>query len=211
MDFNIALSEFVRDAEGETVRFTCPLGSDVRFELDAMKLVRPRSATLPGIYTVPGTQSLYPRSGSVRGRIVIGALFDEYYRALRLPITIEADGAIRKLEGGGAEDRTSFHRALRRANGQSDSYGGFIHFTCGFHPGTMMTGRQFIEDIRVPGSNAIGMGLPWWEPGGGENHPDGIVFDQSMWIGDVCLMKDGVFVGPEPLARLHAAMTRRLD
>ncbi len=55
----------------------------------------------------------------------------------------------------------------------------------------MLTRRQFIEDIRVPGSNAIGMGLPWWEPGGGENHPDGIVLDQSLWVGDVQLVKDG--------------------
>lgn len=211
MDFNIALAEFVRDAVGEAVRFTCPRGSDLRFELDAMKLVRPRSAVEPGIYTVPGTQSLYPKPGTTRGRIVIQALFDEYYRALRLPITIEAEGRITRLAGGAAEDRSSFHRALIRAGGEAGGYGGFVHFTCGFHPGTMMTGQQFIEDIRVPGTNAIGMGLPWWEPGGGENHPDGIVFDQSLWIGDIRLMDEGVFVGPEPLARLHAAMTRRLD
>ena len=211
MDFNIALSEFVRDATGETARFTCPLGTDLTFVLDEMKLVRPRAATTPGIYTVPGTQSLYPTAGSVRGRIVIQALFDEYYRTLRLPITIQADGKITDLIGGGAEDRASFHRALVRAGGEGGGYGGFVHFTCGFHPGTMMTGQQFIEDIRVPGTNAIGMGLPWWEPGGGENHPDGIVCDQSLWIGDVQLMDKGIFTGPERLARLHAAMSRRLD
>src|SRR5690606_13952548 len=106
------------------------------------------------------------------------ALFDEYYRTLRQPIVIEAEGTIQRFSGGGAEDRLSFDRALRRASGRG-GYGNFVHFTLGFHPAAMLTGRQFIEDIRLPGSNAIGMGLPWWESGGGENHPDGIVLDQS--------------------------------
>jgi len=63
----------------------------------------------------------------------------------------------------------------------------------------------------VPGSNAIGMGLPWWEPGGGGHHPDGIVLDQSLWIGDRQIVDGGILTGPEPLRRLHAAMERRLD
>lgn len=212
VDFNIAFAEYLKAAAGERVRFTCPGGTDVSLTLDEMKMVRRRIADTPGMHTVPGTQSFYPVMGSVRGRIVIRALFDEYYRILREPIVIEAEGGIRGFTGGGAEDRLSFERALRRASGDGGkAYGNFVHFTLGFHPAAKLTGREFIEDIRLPGSNAIGMGLPWWEPGGGENHPDGIVFDQSMWVGDTQLACDGSFVGPDRLKRLHDAMSRRLD
>lgn len=210
LEFNIALAEYFGQAEGETLRFTCPRGTDVSLKLDKMKLPRKAGCREPGMYTVPGTQSFYPVMESVNGRIVIQALFDEYYRALREPITIEAEGGIRRITGGATEDRISFERALKRAGG-GQSYGNFIHFTFGFHPAAMVTRREFIEDIRVPGSNAIGMGIPWWEPGGGENHPDGIVFDQSMWIGDSQLVDCGNFIGPAPLKKLYDAMARRLD
>lgn len=224
--FNVALAEFFGAAAEQTARFTCPLGSDVTLVLDPPKLARSARCTTPGTHTVPGAQSFYPAAGSVRGRIVIQALFDEYFRPLASPITIEADGDITGFTGGGAADRASFGRALRRANGleaggqeagsqeaghQTGGLGRFIHFTYGFHPAAMRTGRQFIEDIRLPGSNAIGMGLPWWEPGGGENHPDGIVFEQSLWIDGAAVVREGEFVGPEPLRRLYHAMARRLD
>jgi 2,5-dihydroxypyridine 5,6-dioxygenase len=55
------------------------------------------------------------------------------------------------------------------------------------------------------------MGLPWWEPGGGENHPDGIVFDQSLWIDGELISERGRFSGPPHLRLLHDAMKRRLD
>jgi leucyl aminopeptidase (aminopeptidase T) len=210
IEFNVAFSEFVQASAGKKVRFTCPLGTDVSFELGEMKVPRRRVNDQPGMYTVPGTQSFYPVKNSVRGTIMLSALFDEYYRGLAKPIRIEADGNIVRFSGGGAEDRPSFERALNRANNMN-GYGGFVHFTYGFHPAAMLTQRYFIEDIRVPGSNAIGMGLPWWEPGGGENHPDGIVLDQSLWVGDEPIAEAGSFVGPAHLKRLHDAMTRRLD
>ncbi len=210
MEFNVALAELFAEAAGETARFTCPAGTDVSFTLDKLKTVRQKVSNKAGMHTVPGTQSAYPIKESVKGRIVIQALFDEYYRCLRKPITIEADGKIQSISGGATEDMPSFDRALRRASADGD-YGYFIHFTLGFHPGTMLTGQCFIEDIRLPGSNAIGMGLPWWEEGGGENHPDGIVLDQSFWLGDVQLAKDGAIVGPAKLKKLHDRMSRRLN
>jgi len=210
MEFNVAMAELFAGAAGETARFTCPAGTDVSFTVGELKTVRQRVSNRPGLHTVPGTQSVYPVKESVRGRIVIQALFDEYFRLLRRPISIEADGKIRSFGGGGPEDRPSFDRALRRASADGD-YGYFIHFTTGFHPGTMLSGRCFIEDIRVPGTNAIGMGLPWWEPGGGENHPDGIVLDQSFWLGDLQLVRDGEFIGPPPIRKLYEGLARRLD
>ena len=52
------------------------------------------------------------------------------------------------------------------------------------------------------GCNAVGMGLPWWIPGGGENHPDGVVSDQSMWIDGQKIISDGTIVGPSELAAI---------
>ena len=66
-------------------------------------------------------------------------------------------------------------------------------------------GGSFIESIRAPGNNAVGLGIPWWEPGGGENHPDAVVTMQSMWIGGEQIVRDGVLVPPE-LAKLEAAI-----
>lgn len=201
MDFQVALSEYLESKAGAEAHFTCPLGSDARFTLGPIKLKRHRVANVPGIHTVPGAQSLYPELESVRGRIVLQSLFDEIYRPLRKPITLDVDGRIQGFHGAGAEDAPRLDRALRRAgNGQ---YGYFIHFTLGFHPATRFTGSNFIEDIRLPGTNAIGMGLPWWEPGGGENHPDGVVFDQTLTVDGETLMKDGVFTGPPALRSLH--------
>jgi len=211
MDFNLAFAAFVGDAAGETMRMTCPLGTDLTCTLDRPKLVRERVARTPGLHTVPGTQSFYPVPDSVRGRVVLQALFDEHHRLLRRPVTVVVDGDIRAVEGGGAEDRPSLERALRRASGGRGDFGRCIHFTFGFHPAARLTGRHFIEDIRVPGSNAVGMGLPWWEPGGGENHPDGVGLDQSLWIAGRPVAEAGRLTGPPDLKALHDAMRRRLD
>src|SRR3546814_10569120 len=89
LDFNLGFMEFVGGAAGETVRFTCPAGTDVSFKLAELKLTRSRVKDAPGMDTVPGAQSLYPLLDSVRGKIVIQSLFDEDYRHLRLPITID--------------------------------------------------------------------------------------------------------------------------
>jgi leucyl aminopeptidase (aminopeptidase T) len=207
LDYQVALVDYIDARAGEVARFICPLGSDLRFTLDRVKLRRERVARSPGMHTVPGAQSLYPVPKSVSGRLVLQALFDEHYRRLRRPIAVEVDGGISGFSGAAAEDAASFDRALRRAGG-SGGYGGLIHFTLGFHPAARVTGRHFIEDIRALGSNAIGMGLPWWEAGGGENHPDGVVLDQSLWIGADLIVDAGRVVGPESLKDLHQRVAR---
>lgn len=207
LDYQVALVDYLDARAGEGARFTCPLGSDLRFTLDRVKLRRERVARSPGLHTVPGAQSLYPVPKSVSGRLVLQALFDEHYRRLRRPITIEVDGGISGFSGAAAEDAAGFDRALRRA-GADGGYGGLIHFTFAFHPAARVTGRHFIEDIRALGSNAVGMGLPWWEAGGGENHPDGVVLDQSLWIGADLIVDAGRVVGPESLTSLHQRVAR---
>ena len=59
-----------------------------------------------------------------------------------------------------------------------------------------------IEDMRATGNNAVGLGIPFWLPGGGENHPDAILAGQSLWVDGQAIVSDGVIVGPPELARL---------
>ena len=118
----------------------------------------------------------------------------------RAPLTVTVNGTISEIEGDPIDTRV-LDRALRRAGG--GDYGKVIHFTYGFHPQARFTGRSFIEDIRVIGANAIGFGLPWWVPGGGENHPDAVVTNQSLWIEDAVIAERGSLVGPPHLVELQ--------
>ena len=198
-----AFDEIVTGSIGKTVRITNALGSDVSFALAKPGFAKPRRADKPGMYLVPGSCTMFPERETVRGVITVGAAFHEYYTPLAPPLTLHLDGKVRELSGGGA-DRKIMDRALRRAGG--GTYGCVIHFTHGIHPAARLTGRSFIEDMRVTGNNAVGLGLPWWVPGGGENHPDAILSEQSIWIDGEKLVEDGAFVAPALLAKLGAEL-----
>jgi leucyl aminopeptidase (aminopeptidase T) len=195
-------------AEGKRCRITAPGGTDVAFVLGKSGLVKKRHADKPGMYVVPGTCSIAPDVKTVKGRIVVTHAFHEFYEPLASPVTLEVDGPIRKVSGGGAS-RFPLERALLRAGG--GKYGSIIHFAQGMHPAARMTGKCFIEDIRAMGSNAIGLGIPWWEPGGGENHPDAVITEQSVWIDGEKIIEDGVIIAPGDLARKAARLAPALQ
>ena len=186
---------------GKTARITTPLGTDVTFKLGKTGFVKPRRATAPGMYLVPGTCSVAPQIETVVGKVVVIASFHEFYEPLAAPITLKVNGKISDLSGGGPS-RAPLDRAMLRAGG--GEYGSIIHFSHGLHPAARMTGKCFIEDMRSFGSNAVGLGIPWWEPGGGENHPDAILTEQSLWIEDLQIVRDGIIVAPAPLAKSAA-------
>lgn len=183
-----ALDAAFTRAAGRPVRITSPLGTDVAFTLGKPHAARPRRAATPGMYTIPGSCTMYPEMESVRGRIVVETVFHEYYTRLEAPIAIEVNGRIRSLSGGGS-DRAVLDRALIRAGG--GQYGYVIHFTHGLHPAARFTGGCFVEDMRVVGCDAVGLGLPWWLPGGGENHPDAVMSMQSIWLDGVPVVDNG--------------------
>jgi 2,5-dihydroxypyridine 5,6-dioxygenase len=192
-------------AVGQTARVTTPRGTDVSFTLAQPGLVKPRRAQAPGLYLIPGAATLTPEIETVRGRIVLETVFHEFYTRLDAPIVLEVDGRIRSVTGGGAE-RATLERALRRAGGGGGEYGYVIHFTHGLHPAARFTGRCFVEDMRVKGSDAVGLGLPWWQDGGGENHPDAVLSMQSLWIAGSQIVADGAIVAPRALADRAAAL-----
>jgi len=197
-----ALDRKLAAGVGKTVRITSALGTDVSFTLGKPHSTRTRHAEKPGMYTIPGSCSLTPELESVKGRIVVETVFHEYYTPLKEPITIEVDGRIQRISGGGAE-RAILDRALIRAGG--GQYGYIIHFTQGLHPQARFTGRCFVDDMRMLGSDAVGMGLPWWVPGGGENHPDAVMTMQSVWLDGQQIVDQGRIVNIEDAAAQKAS------
>ncbi|MCC7272208.1 MAG: hypothetical protein IT561_06030 [Alphaproteobacteria bacterium] len=194
-----AFDEIVHGAVGRTVRITNEAGSDVSFALAKPGFIKPRRADGPGMYLVPGACTMFPELETVRGTINVAAAFHEYYTPLRTPLAFDVAGRIRTVDGGGGE-RPIMERALRRAAG--GEYGYVIHFTHGIHPAARVTGKSFIEDMRATGNDAVGFGIPWWLPGGGENHPDCVLTMQSVWIDGIQVADRGRIVGPDRLARL---------
>ena len=144
-----AFDALVNDAEGKPVRITDGGGTDVSFTLGERGFSKPRRADKPGTVLVPGQCTLFPEVESVKGRIEIGAIFHEYYTSLAAPMTLEIDGRIRAVSGGGNE-RTVADRALRRA-GSDGNYGYVIHFTHGIHPTARVTGRLVHRGHPYPG------------------------------------------------------------
>jgi 2,5-dihydroxypyridine 5,6-dioxygenase len=195
--------ELLHRSVNKQCRITSPAGTDVSFALAEPEGLAIAKATQPGGYFAPGTVLLNPDLDSVKGTIVCDTTFHEYYTALDEPLRFHIDGKIESVTGGGTE-RKVMDRALRRAG--SGEYGNVVHFTCGYHPGARFTGRSFVEDQRVVGANAIGLGLPQWHPGGGENHPDCVMKSQSMWIGGTQIVEDGVIMGPPELRNANAEL-----
>ncbi len=198
-----AIDGLIARAEGATCRVTTPAGTDLRFTLGKPATRKTRHADTPGSQTVPGSAMLFPVPETVVGAVVLEAAFHEYYGRLGSPIVLTVDGRIREVRGDGPE-AAAMDRSLRRAGG--GDYGYVIHLSHGFHPAARFAGSSFIEDIRVAGHNAVGLGLPWWVPGGGENHPDGVVTRQSLWIGDVPVVEAGVLRHPAEGAGLLATL-----
>lgn len=192
----------VAESEGKPCRLTDANGSDVRFVLGKATGSKPRRALKAGAtYSLPGSVVMYPDLESVQGRIVIVGAMHDWYGTLERPLTIEVDGRIRRILEDGP-DVDLLDRALRRAGG--GDYGHVIHFSYGLHPAARYRGSCFVEDIRAIGANAIGFGRPWWEPGGGENHPDGLLLRQNLWIDGQQVLKSGRLIAPEPLAQIAA-------
>jgi hypothetical protein len=197
--FTTMFDDLLATSVGTNCRITTPTGTDVSFALGEPSAPRTGRPTGPGPLFVPGTVVLIPNEDTVSGTITLNSIFHEYYTLLREPIVLAVDGRISDLQGSFSEIKV-LDRALQRASG-GDGYGYVIHFSCGFHPTARVTGRSFIEDQRATGNDAVGMGLPFWAPGGGENHPDAVMINQSLWINDEQIVDRGRIIGPTELAK----------
>ena len=202
-DLQEAMDALIHESVGKTCRMTNASGSDVSFVLGEMATRKRRETRVAGTYTPPGSTAIYPVPDTVKGTIVIDAVFHEYYTVLQEPIVLTIDNHIREVSGG-RNERFVFERSLKRAAKQG--LGQIIHFSYGFHPAARFTTKSFIEDIRVTGNNAIGFGIPWWSPDGGENHPDGVMTLQSLEIESEKLIERGRILRPAPLVEAQARL-----
>ncbi len=191
-EFGDIFSDLIERATGKTGRVTNAAGTDLTFTLAPTKGFALAKASKPGGYFVPGTVVFLPEIETVKGQFVTNVLLHEYYTTNCEPMTLILDGDVKEVIGGGPENKVLM-RALQRAG--KNNLGHVVHFTCGFHPTARYTGQCFIEDQRVVGYNAIGLGVPFWEPGGGENHPDTVIDMQSLWIDGEHILDEGTFVG----------------
>lgn len=198
-----ALGEVIAEASGKCCRITNAAGTDVSFALAKNDSFAMAKATKPGAYFTPGTAVIIPELESVKGKVVTSVAFHEYYTEIAEPLVFTIDGKVRDVAGGGPE-RKVMRRALERAG--NGGYGYIVHFSCGIHPAARYTGKCFIEDQRVMGYDAVGLGLPPWMPGGGENHPDVIISMQTIEIDGRTIVKDGVIVAPSPLVDVAARL-----
>ncbi|MDD3446616.1 MAG: hypothetical protein PHS60_14490 [Zavarzinia sp.] len=201
--FQDAFDRIILEARGKRCRITNDRGTDIAFNLAETVTRKPRKTNMPGTFTPPGSVVIYPEMETVKGVVVFDAVLHEYQTLLADPITVEVDSVIKTVSGGRSE-RFALERALRRAAGAG--LGQIIHFSYGFHPAARFTGQSFIEDVRVVGNNAVGLGVPWWLPGGGENHPDGFMTMQTLEIDGRVHVKDGLVVYPEPLVEMQHAL-----
>lgn len=198
------LDALFASAEGRTCRVKDEAGTDVSFKLAKQKPGKRRHQDVPGTTAPPGSVVILPDPGSVRGLVAVQSVFHEWYTPLRSPMRIVVDGKVREIIGGD-EQAVVFERSLRRAG--KGELGSIIHFSHGFHPAARFTGQSFNEDIRVRGNDAIGFGTPWWEEGGGENHPDAVCIRHSLWIDDLHVIDRGAVVGPPELAALDCELS----
>jgi len=198
-----AFADFIATQAGKEGRITCPNGTDMKFVVAPTEGLAMTKGHKAGGYFTPGTVIIIPELESVRGQFVTKFFFHEYYTQSEAPLTMTLDGKVKDVIGGGPENKV-MRRSLERA-GNGD-FGYVVHLTCGIHPAARQTGHCFIEDQRVVGSNAIGLGLPPWQEGGGENHPDCVINTQTITIDGKTIVKDGVIVGPDSLAKMSAKL-----
>lgn len=199
-ELQMMIDTLIADSAGKECRVTDDNGTDVVFVMAKSSGAKQRRAVKSGAtYSLPGSAVMYPELESVRGKIVIVAAMHDWYGKLNQSLTLEVDGQIKRILEEGPEAMV-LDRALRRAGG--GNYGHVIHFSYGFHPAARWRGDCFVEDIRTVGANAIGFGKPWWVEGGGENHPDGVLLRQNLWIDGRSIIREGVIAGSSEMAKL---------
>ena len=201
-----AFDAYLVSVDGKPCRITNAGGTDVTFNLSTSHspfgMCR---AEAPGITGLLGAVFVMPDLDTVKGVINVESIFsDDVYTMLPEPVTIEVDGKVQSMAGGGS--KMDFVESALRKGGGGEDYGYVVHFTCGVHPGARYTGTCFLEDQRAPGYNAVGLGLPFWAPGGGETHPDTVISSQSVWVDGEQIVDAGVIVNPPELAALFGKL-----
>ena len=193
-----AFGALIAQAAGKECRIANAHGTDVGFVLAKPEGFAFARATKPGGYFVPGTVMMLPEMESVRGSVVTRNMFHEYYTELAEPMTLEIDGQVKDVLGGGPDNKV-MRRALARAGNGSSA-------TSSTSPAAFIRRRAIRASASSrtsawPATTPLGSGCRSGS-GGGENHPDCVISMQSMWIEGEQILRDGVIVAPAHLVTM---------
>ena len=191
--------------QAEEIHITSPAGTDlvVHTDAEAPPTFTQMGAGEDGGYSqmLAGQSWFQELADTFHGTLVFdGAIWPPAELGLlRNPVRLTVEkGHMVKIDGG-AEARV-FQRWLE---GFHDPSMLLVDHACyGFNPGvTRLTGR-ILEDERLFGCMQFGIGRTRM---GAPSHTDGIVTNPSVWVGEVRLEDEGVYVHPR-LAKLCAEM-----
>jgi len=182
----------------EKGRVTSPAGTDITYkvftpqELEArMRAYRAAAAGRPVRGGMLGGQGgLNANAVTVNGTIVFdGAIWPpSEIGAIKKPITLKVvDGVVKEISGG-------FEARLLNnwfAHFNDPRAYNINHISTGYNPGVKRISGDIVEDERVFGCVEIGIGMTEVPC-----HTDGIILEPSIWVDDVLIEKEGVFIEP---------------
>ncbi len=182
-------------SDAETVRITSGLGTDIHFsnvgiEIGSFKM-KANPENIP--IMLAGQVSWLPVESSVKGRIVADGILYPPTEVGLLQGTIEFDiegGRITSIEGD--KEARLLQKWIDRL--ADDTLYRVAHVSLGFNPGIMVPTGRVMEDERAFGDIDFGFGSWVGRPAAG--HFDITTRNISLWVNDVQLTADGVFVEP---------------
>jgi len=202
-EFGAAYNEILRGAK-KGYRVTNPAGTDITWraltpEEREARMARYRGSGSGGQRRrrggMLGGQGMFSGAmDSVNGTVVFdGALWPpSEVGAIKKPIEM-------KIENGVVTEIVSDHPEARIAKNwfahfyDDDAYK-LLHISTGFNPGVKRITGDIVEDERVFGGVEIGIGMASPEKA---CHTDGIILNPSVYVDDVLIEDDGVFVEPK--------------
>ncbi|MDO6516017.1 hypothetical protein [Zobellia uliginosa] len=191
----------------KTIRITSDNGTDVSYDinLDYSFDIDDGDFSMPKFGTAPGYVNIVPKVGSMNGTIVFDLLMNaNVYGTDNRVEFIMKDGVISDVRGT-AKEAENFKEYLASFN-DPNMYK-ISHNMFGLNPSIRKMRGEIVEDERVWGGVDFGFGhtSPMDMPPLGQvakSHFDGIVNKVSIFLDDIQIVKDGVYIHPElkPLA-----------
>lgn len=191
----------------KTVRITSTNGTDVSYDinLDYTFDIDDGDFSMPKFGTAPGYVNIVPKTGSMNGTIVFDLLMNaNVYGNDNTIAFIMKDGVIEDVTGTPKEVE-NFKDYL--ASFDDPNMYKISHNMFGLNPSIRKMMGEVVEDERVWGGVDFGFGhtSPMDMPPLGQvakSHFDGIVDKVSIFLDNVQIVKDGVYIHPElkPLA-----------
>ncbi|MFS4466847.1 hypothetical protein [Maribacter sp. 2210JD10-5] len=191
----------------KTIRITSTNGTDVSYDIDLNYAfdIDDGDYSKPKFGTAPGYVNMVPKLGSMNGTIVFDLLMNANVYGTDNRIEFEMrNGKIADVKGTPAEVE-KFKKYL--ASFDDPNMYKISHNMFGLNPSVRQMRGEIVEDERVWGGVDFGFGhtSPMDMPPDGQvakSHFDGVVGKVSIYLDDVQIAEDGVYIHPElkPLA-----------